>query len=320
MDSVRFYKKFGKEEMIGSGIKRSNRPLLEHLDSLIRTAEKSDDESVRYISQNFDKITFVSPFLKITDGPNDYKPAINRLSIGPKADNSTVMHLLGDVFQRATVREVPEEAEGFTRDAISHAKDPNNIGFFKKYVEFLSKDDSGRVTEAERGPVSNIIAQVLGQSAFKINTEDNICKLPRMNLAEKSQGVVSQEDVFRSVLASFFSLKALNNTEEINKLSKLFGSRFIDLFERQIESAKDYFELHVKKNIKEIDPLVEEDEPELISDDDLLKQKIGTVSQLATKSGHDVAAKTLLQEREKEEVIEENPHIPERGERKPWAQ
>ena len=316
MDTVKFYGKFGVERVIGNGIKKSNMPLLEHLVDIIRIAEKSDDESVRYISQNFDKISFVSPFLKISDGPNDYKPAINILSIGSEADNSTIMHLLGDVFQRATVREMPAEVDSFTREAIQHVKDPNNIGFFKKYVEYLAKDNSGNVTEAERGPVSNVISQVLGQSAFKINTEDNICKLPRMDLAEKSQGPVTQEDVFRSIFASFFALKALNRTGEINTLTKLFGSRFVDLFESQLESAKDYFELHVKKNIKEIDPLIENPDDRPIGDEEL-EQNILTVAATASKSGYDVATREILKEQQREVGLEEQEHYPVRGERKP---
>ena len=319
MDSVKFEEIYGKEEVIGPGIKRSNKPLLQHLSGLIRTAEQSDDESIRYVAQNFDKIGFVSPFLKISDGPNDYKPAINRLSVGPKAEDSVVMHLVGDVFQRATVKEMPAEVDTFTKEAIQHVKDPNNIGFFKKYVEYLAKDNSGNVTEAERGPVSNVISQVLGQSAFKINTEDNICKLPRMDLAEKSQGPVTQEDVFRSIFASFFALKALNRTEEINKLTKLFGSRFVDLFESQLEKAKDFFELHVKKNIKEIDPLINDPDDRPIGDGEL-EQNILKVAATASKSGHDVAAREILKEQQREVGLEEQEHYPVRGERKPWVQ
>lgn len=225
---------------------------------MIEKQSKSSDENIRKIAESIDAIGELAPnfiiFESEVGGNSFFMHNFKAFQIAPDCGYDVASHEFGHaVLSMATNTKVPDDFENVILRAKQHALAPENKENFKSYIEFLSKGGAER-TEAEKGPVSDIISSIFQQPGFRVGSFENVCMLPafhqRSYYFDEEKNCMKTKPIFDEDFANIFALKATESTKELETLRGLFGDEFMQVMESQVELVADFFE---KQSTKEQD-------------------------------------------------------------------
>lgn len=230
---------------------------------MLKLHENCRDKSVRSIAEKFDVVENIAPNFTIFESKDDnecfFMHQFKALQIGKNTDPLVASHEFGHaVLSMTTDVKVPENYGEIISRAKAHALSPENKETFKAYIEFLCKYGKEVITDAEKGPVSDIISSVFQEPGLRIGSYENTCIFPSSHsheyYTEKETGTPNLKVIFDEDFANFYALKATNCKKEIETLKTLFGSEFVETLENQLEISAEVFEKEVDKDDKKVNP------------------------------------------------------------------
>lgn len=234
----------------------TNEKAVEVFLNMLEKQSKSSDENVRKIAGSIDAIGEVAPNFVIFEaqagGNSFFMHNFKAFQIAPDCGYDVASHEFGHaILSMATDTKVPADFENVILRAKQHALSPENKEKFKAYVEFLSKGGAER-TQAEKGPVSDIISSIFQQPGFRVGSFENVCMLPvfhqRSYYFDEEKDCMKIKPIFDEDFANIFALKATEATKELETLRELFGDEFMQVMESQVELVADFFEKQSTKD------------------------------------------------------------------------
>lgn len=240
-----------------------NKGGIDNFISMLNTHENCSEKTVQTIAKNFEAIESLSPNFTIFESSEDKKcffmHQFKALQIGKNTDLLVASHEFGHaVLSMTSGVEVPENFGEILAGAKAHALSPENKETFKAYVEFLCKYGKEVTTEAEKGPVSDIISSIFQRQGLRIGSQDNICWFPASHTHEyytkKDSDEPNLKTIYDEDFANFYALKATDSKKEIETLKTLFGEEFIKTLENQLQKSADIIEKTAEQNKSKLNP------------------------------------------------------------------
>jgi len=144
--------------------------------------EKSEDPRVKDIAENFEYIDKIAPNFVIFQGDKCcFMHNFKAYQIAKDTDMLVASHEFGHaVLSMMNDTTVPENYGDIIQRAKQHALSSGNKEYFKEYVQYIcgKTDKKEERTEAEKGPVSDIISSIFQFQALRIGSQDNVCIFP----------------------------------------------------------------------------------------------------------------------------------------------
>ena len=150
--------------------KGTNVGAMDRVIEMLYLHEKNEDPRIRGIAENFEYIDKLKPNFTIFQAKECFfMRNFKAYQISEDTNMLVATHEFGHgilAIMNDTV--VPENYEGIIERAKKFATLPENKEYFKSYIQYLSgktdkKDDR---TEAEKGPVSDIISSIFQFQGF----------------------------------------------------------------------------------------------------------------------------------------------------------
>lgn len=210
---------------------------------MLHLHERSTDSHISSIAENFEQIDKVAPNFTIFQGDECFfMHNFNAYQISENANMLVASHEFGHgVLSIVNNTIVPEDYGNVIEKAKQHAISPENKEKFKEYIQYISgkTDRKEERTEAEKGPVSDIISSIFQLQGLRIGTSDNICIFPSSHSREyyydEEKNQPNFENIFDEDFANYYSLKVNNCTQEIETIRSLFGDEFISALNSELE-------------------------------------------------------------------------------------
>ena len=241
-------------------LRGANAGAIDNLIGMLEIHKNSSDEYVRNIAEHFGEFEKLAPNFVIFESQKSdecfYMHSFSAFQIGKDTESLISSHEFGHAVIGVTSKtKVPEGYDGVIARAKAHALAPENREYFKQYITYLSQKDNEDRTQAEKGPVSDIISSVFQQEGFRIGSYDNECWLPAYHLREyyfdEEKGEVKVDKVYDEDFSNFYSLKANNCEKEIETLRNLFGDELIEVLSSEILKSAVILERVASKDQKE---------------------------------------------------------------------
>lgn len=253
MDEEKIRKKYQREDekdLRGTNIKAMNKFI-----EMLSVHEKSDDSRIRGVAENFELIDKLAPNFTIFQAKECFfMHNFKAYQISEDTDMLSAAHEFGHaVLSIMNKTEVPKDYENIIERAKKHAISPENKEYFKEYIQYLSgkTEKKEERTDAEKGPVSDIISSVFQLEGLRIGTYDNVCWLPskhsRSYYYDEEKGVPNLKNIFDEDFANYYSLKVNNCTQEIETIRNLFGDEFVQVLDGELGKAYEKL-LETKEN------------------------------------------------------------------------
>ncbi len=216
---------------------------IDKLIQMLHLQEKSNDANIRMIANNFEYIKKAAPNFTIFEAekPDDcfFMQNFKAYQIGKDADLLVASHEFGHaILSIGTDTKVPENFDNVIKNAKEHSLNQENKEYFKGYVQYLSNKTNLNRTEAEKGPLSDIMSAIFQQPGLRINTPENVCMFPSSHSREyyydEEKGKIKIDKVYDEIFANFYALKSGNHEKEIATLEKLFGKELIQTLDLEI--------------------------------------------------------------------------------------
>lgn len=238
----RKYQREDENDLRGTNVKAMDRFI-----EMLYLHEKSEDSRIRDIVKSFEHIDKLAPNFQVFQGNGCFfMHNFKAYQIAEDTDMLSAVHEFGHAIlsiMNDTV--VPENYGDVIKRAKEHAISDERRKDFVKYIQYLSgkteqKDDR---TEAEKGPLSDIISSIFQFQALRVGSFDNICVLPsshnRSYYYDEEKGVPNVKNIFDEDFANYYSLKVNNANKEIETIRFLFGDEFAQALDEQLEKVKD---------------------------------------------------------------------------------
>lgn len=244
------YQREDENDLRGTNIEAMDRFI-----EMLMLHEKSEDLHIRNIVENFENIDILAPNFVIFQG-NDcfFMHNFKAYQISKDTDMIVASHEFGHgVLSIMNDTVVPEDYGDIISRAKQYATSPENKENFKYYIQYLSgktdkKDDR---TEAEKGPVSDIISSIFQLQGLRIGTADNICIFPASHPREyyydEEKEQPNLKNIFDEDFANYYALKVNNCTKEIETIRGLFGDEFVNVLDTELEKVSERLAI-VKEN------------------------------------------------------------------------
>lgn len=252
MDELKFRKKFERTE--NSKFLSENKNAISKVITTCKKMENSKDSSIRYMADNFSEIDVVYPYLKIFNDKNSgFRLIFSSLEISDSADDLTIAHEIGhmingikntqyDELTHSPKISVPEKFEEIVKKAKHNCLGEENKEEFKSYIQHLCKDKE--ISDAEKGPLSDIMSAVFKTAGLRIGNKDNICMFPSHHSVFYDNNIDEQtrnEKIYDEIYANMYALKANNCEKELGLLEKFLGEDFINFYDNEISNCIEVF-------------------------------------------------------------------------------
>lgn len=238
-------KKYQRDE--GNDLISTNVGAVNRFIEMIHVHERSKDSGIRSIAENFEQIGKIAPNFKIFQGDKCF--FLHNFKAYQISENTNMIlasHEFGHgVLSIINDTKVPEDYGNVIGRAKQHAISPENKGKFKEYIQYISgkTDRKEERTEAEEGPVSDIISSIFQRQGIRIDTPDNVCMFPSSHSREyyydEERNQPNLKNIFDEDFANYYSLKANNCTQEIETIRNLFGDEFINTLDSELEKISE---------------------------------------------------------------------------------
>lgn len=232
---------------------------------MLKLHEQSTDSRIKNIAQNASSLSDIASNFVIFQGKDCFfMHKFNAYQIASNSDILTASHEFGHaVLSIATKTQVPVNYFDIITRAKNHALSSENKENFKQYIEYLcgkTKDKDSR-TNAEKGPLSDIISSIFQRQGLRIGSYENACYFPsshpRSYYFDEEKGTPNIRNIFDEDFANYYALKANNCTAEIETLKSLFGREFIETLEVQLDlvSQRILPEKNLSQKQTDLDPM-----------------------------------------------------------------
>lgn len=223
--------------------------------SMLQKNQKSYDTNVRSICDNIGNLKDIAPNFAIfeTDKTSGFLKFFNALEISKDAPEITMSHEFGHaILKMINQGKIPENFENVITASRSHCIAPENIEQFIKYLDHLCDINNPNRTEAERGPLSDILSSVFQYQALVFKRNGKRYVFPsshkRSYYFDEEKGIRNVENIFDEDFANYFVLVAGNHTTELTVLRTLLGDEWIQTMQTELERAGKNIEMGKEKD------------------------------------------------------------------------
>lgn len=244
------YQREDENDLRGSNVEAINRFI-----EMLHLHEKSEDSRIRDIGENFGCIDKVAPNFTIFQSQNClFMHNFKAYQISEDTNMLVATHEFGHAIlsiMNDTI--VPENYGDIIEGAKKHALSSENKEYFKEYIQYLcgKTDEKENRTDAEKGPLSDIVSSIFQLGGLRIGSYDNVCWFPSSHSREyyydEEKGEPNLRNIFDEDFANYYSLKVNNCTREIETIKKLFGDEFVQVLDAEVEKAHEKL-LAIKEN------------------------------------------------------------------------
>lgn len=238
----RKYQREDENDLRGTNVKAMDKFI-----EMLSLHEESTDSRIRDIGETFEYIDKLAPNFQIFQGKDCYfMHNFKAYQISENTDMLTATHEFGHAIlsiMNNTV--VPQNYDKVIEKAKQHALSSEKREDFKKYILYLSgkTDEQSDRTEAEKGPLSDIISSIFQLPGLRIGSYDNVCIFPsshnRSYYFDEEKGIPKLKNIFDEDFANYYTLKVTNASREIETLRFLFGDEFVQVLDEQLEKARE---------------------------------------------------------------------------------
>lgn len=212
---------------------------------MLNLHRESEDANIRNIAENFEHIDKVAPNFTIFQGKDCFfMHNFKAYQIEENTNMLIASHEFGHaVLSIMNNTKVPDDYAEVINRAKQHAMKPENKENFKAYIEYISgkTDAASDRTDAEKGPLSDMISSIFQQPGLRINSFENLCILPsshsRDYYYDSEKNEMKIDKIFDEDFANYYALKANNCMREIETLKSLFGNELIEILDTELEKA-----------------------------------------------------------------------------------
>lgn len=224
-------------------LRGTNSGAIDNLISMLELHKESSDMYVRSIAEHFGEFEKLAPNFVIfeSQNPNEcfYMQNFAAFQIGKETDSLISSHEFGHAVIGITNKtKVPDGYEAVIGRAKAYALSPEHKEKFKEYITYLSQKDNQDRTDAEKGPVSDIISSIFQQPGFRIGSYENVCMLPSFHnrdyYYDEEQSAMKVDKVYDEDFANFYALKANNCEKELEVLRQLFGDELLQVLDSEL--------------------------------------------------------------------------------------
>lgn len=224
-------------------LRGANVGAIDNFIGMLEIHKNSSDEYVRSIAEHFGEFDKLSPNFVIFESqdPNEcfYMHNFAAFQIGKDTESLISSHEFGHAVIGVTSKtKVPDGYEGVIERAKSYALSPEHKEKFKEYITYLSQRNNQDRTDAEKGPVSDIISSIFQQPGFRIGSYENVCMLPSFHnrdyYYDEEKSTVKIDKVYDEDFANFYALKANNCEKELEVLRQLFGDELLQVLDSEL--------------------------------------------------------------------------------------
>ena len=223
---------------------------------MLHLHEKSDNPYIRRIVENVQNISSLAPNFTIFQSEKStfFMHQFCALQIKLNSDDLVLCHefghaILGITEQRDETKNnslrnsshvnPPENFEEIVKQANQNAKSTKNIEKFKAYIKYLSDANQSERTDAEKGPVSDIISSIFQTPAFSIENKKHV--LPSYHMRDyyfdEEKGQMKVDKIFDEDFANFYTLTVNNCDKELQILREFLGEEWMHVMETRLEEA-----------------------------------------------------------------------------------
>ena len=239
-------------------LKGTNVGAMDRFIEMLKLHENNDDSRIRNIVENIMCIDKVAPNFTIFEGEKCYfMHNFKAYQISRDTNMLVATHEFGHaILSIMNQTTVPENYDKIIEEAKTHALNPENKENFKQYIQYLcgKTDEKEQRTEAEKGPVSDIVSSIFQLPGLRIGTYDNVCYFPsshsRDYYYDKEHNKPNTERIFDEDFANYYSLKVNQCTKEIETIRNLFGDELIQTMEKELDKISEKI-LQIQKLDKE---------------------------------------------------------------------
>ncbi len=255
-------------------LRGTNSGAIDNLISMLELHKESSDMYIRSIAEHFEEFEKLSPNFVIfeSQNPNEcfYMHNFAAFQIGKDTDSLISSHEFGHAVIGITNKtKVPDGYEAIIERAKAYALSPEHKEKFKEYITYLSQKDNQDRTDAEKGPVSDIISSIFQQPGFRIGSYENVCMLPAFHnrdyYYDEEKSTMRVDKVYDEDFANFYALKANNCEKELEVLRQLFGDELLQVLDSELlksavilerVAAKEHNETAISSTIDSIKSVI----------------------------------------------------------------
>lgn len=230
-----------------------NKIAIDRFIAMIHIHEKSEDPRIQAITNNIVNLKKDFPGFIIFQGERTFfMHQFKALQISTQEDGMVLSHEFGHgVHNMLNRTEVPEGFAEVVKRARAHAVDPENRENLVGFLEHLCGDSEER-TEAEKGPVSDIISSIFQYPSFNFVKINKAFILPsyhdRDYYFNEETEQMKEDKIYDEDFANFYALKAHNCGKELEELRMLFGDELLQILDEQLEKAASQVSLEKAKD------------------------------------------------------------------------
>lgn len=213
---------------------------------MLRIHEKSDNADIRTIVANLDNLKNLVPNFTIFQSEDStyFMNQFSALQISTQSDQLALSHEFGHmILGKINKLEMPSDFEEVVKRARAHCVAPENKEKFIEYIEYLSDSSKNERTEAEKGPVSDIISSIFQYPALTFKKTNKTHILPSFHnrdyYFDEERGKMKSNKIFDEDFANFYALVSNNCHKELETLKVLLGEEWLKTMQIELErSAK----------------------------------------------------------------------------------
>ena len=242
-------KKYQREDE--TDIRGTNIEAIDKMIEMVHLHEKSEDERIGKLMEVFIYMDKIAPNFTIFEAENCiFMRNFKAYQISKNTDMMAALHEFGHaVLAMLNDTKVPENYGLIIEKAKKYALSSENKEYFKQYIQYLAGKtvDTEKRTEGEKGPVSDIISSIFQLKELRINTPDNVCKLPAKHeisyYYDENNKTPNLKNIFDEDFANYYALKASNCTQEIETIRALFGDELIETLDDELTKISRKLEM-----------------------------------------------------------------------------
>lgn len=256
MNEEKIRKRYQREDE--SDARGTNVGAMNKFIEMLHLHEKNEDPRIKSFAENFEVIDNIAPNFTIFEGKNCFfMYKFKAYEIAEDTDMLVASHEFGHaVLSIMNDTAVPENYGNIIENAKKHALSLENKEYFKEYIQYISgkTDRKEERTQAEKGPVSDIISSIFQLQGLRIGSHDNVCILPsshsRSYYYDEEKNAPKLKYIFDEDFANYYSLKVNNCTQEIETIRNLFGDELIQVLDTELDKAHEKL-LGARENLAE---------------------------------------------------------------------
>ena len=216
---------------------------------LIHLHENCENTNIRNIAKNIKNLEELVPNFTIfeTKERSAYYITFAAYSLDHDSDKLVDAHEFGHlVIHGINKFELDEEKfSNIVKNARANCISSENKQDFRKYVERLQDRNNKDITDAEKGPVSDILSSVFQYPSLSFKNEDGTISekmvFPSFHDREyyfdEEKGKMRTDRIFDEDFANYYSLVLNGCTKELGILRKFLGEEWMQSMEQELEKA-----------------------------------------------------------------------------------